>query len=286
MWTCSFFVAQSLVGCLNGVIDLRAGKTLTKPLMSAVEAALQERFGSHAGWAHNTLFISELASHRHLLPAHLHPGGRAKSGTAMKANAAAAAATAVVDMPATAESTEAPLGRGKRRKLRKNGADKEAAEPALAVGGSAADEVVSSIAGTIADVGGRQVDSMGEAGVKKRNVSVKAAPPLASAAESAQELVEGTVKSDAGAEVAAGASGQRGACSDLPLKRMEADAARLAGRSSAEGKGRVSCGMQEQPAKRQHIRDWKRRKTASAATQPVQVTELGLALQLVKAQAS
>ena len=41
--------------------------------MAAVEAAFQERFGSHAGWAHNTLFISELATQRHLLPEHLQP---------------------------------------------------------------------------------------------------------------------------------------------------------------------------------------------------------------------
>lgn len=56
-----------------------AGKSLTKQLMVAVESALQERFGSHAGWAHNTLFISELASQRHVLPAHLHPGYRGRA---------------------------------------------------------------------------------------------------------------------------------------------------------------------------------------------------------------
>lgn len=43
-----------------------AGKTLTKPLMAAVEQALVSRFGPYAGWAHNTLFIAELASQRHL----------------------------------------------------------------------------------------------------------------------------------------------------------------------------------------------------------------------------
>ena len=56
-----------------------AGKTLTKQLMVAVESALQDKFGSHAGWAHNTLFISELASQRHVLPAHLHPGARGRA---------------------------------------------------------------------------------------------------------------------------------------------------------------------------------------------------------------
>ncbi len=41
--------------------------------MTAVEEAFQNRFGGHAGWAHNTLFISELATQRHLLPEHLQP---------------------------------------------------------------------------------------------------------------------------------------------------------------------------------------------------------------------
>lgn len=39
--------------------------------MVAVEAAFIERFGAHAGWAHNTLFISDLASQQHRLPVHL-----------------------------------------------------------------------------------------------------------------------------------------------------------------------------------------------------------------------
>ena len=29
-----------------------------------VEGALIERFGPYAGWAHNTLFIAELSSHK------------------------------------------------------------------------------------------------------------------------------------------------------------------------------------------------------------------------------
>ena len=45
-----------------------AGKKPSKAQNRAVEEALQERFGSHAGWAHNVLFISELAQMRHLLP--------------------------------------------------------------------------------------------------------------------------------------------------------------------------------------------------------------------------
>jgi hypothetical protein len=31
-------------------------------VMEAVETAFVERFGAYAGWAHNTLFIAELAS--------------------------------------------------------------------------------------------------------------------------------------------------------------------------------------------------------------------------------
>ena len=49
------------------------GKALNKAVMAAVEAALQQRFGTHAGWAHNTLFISELVSQRHRLPPQLVP---------------------------------------------------------------------------------------------------------------------------------------------------------------------------------------------------------------------
>ncbi|GAB4821909.1 hypothetical protein N2152v2_008955 [Parachlorella kessleri] len=38
------------------------GKSLTKKIHTEVQAAFLERFGPYAGWAHNTLFISELAS--------------------------------------------------------------------------------------------------------------------------------------------------------------------------------------------------------------------------------
>ena len=33
-----------------------------------VEQAFQDVFGPYAGWAHNVLFISELASQKHRLP--------------------------------------------------------------------------------------------------------------------------------------------------------------------------------------------------------------------------
>lgn len=55
------------VADINGMAAV-AGKKPSKAQNRAVEEALQERFGSHAGWAHNVLFISELAQMRHLLP--------------------------------------------------------------------------------------------------------------------------------------------------------------------------------------------------------------------------
>jgi hypothetical protein len=54
-----------------------AKQTLTPKLHGEVQAAFVERFGAHAGWAHNCLFISELASHRHLLPPGLERAARA-----------------------------------------------------------------------------------------------------------------------------------------------------------------------------------------------------------------
>ncbi len=64
---------------------------MNKKIMVAVEDAFIERFGPWAGWAHNTLFISELATQRERLPEHLRPGGKSKaskSRTAAKGNTA------------------------------------------------------------------------------------------------------------------------------------------------------------------------------------------------------
>ena len=71
-------VIEVLVVILRLIVT---GKTLTPKLMVAVEAAFIERFGEHAGWAHNTLFISDLASQQHRLPAQLrsHPSKSAKA---------------------------------------------------------------------------------------------------------------------------------------------------------------------------------------------------------------
>ena len=102
-----------------------AGKTLTKQLMTAVESALQDRFGSHAGWAHNTLFISELASQRHVLPAHLHPGARGKAARRGSAPVQDADGGAELSEPATPPQL---LGRGQRSAGAKPGSKREAEE--------------------------------------------------------------------------------------------------------------------------------------------------------------
>ena len=96
-----------------------AGKTLTKQLMTAVESALQDRFGSHAGWAHNTLFISELASQRHVLPARLHPGSRGKASRKGSTPVADADAEAELSEPITPPQL---LGRGQRGAARRSSA--------------------------------------------------------------------------------------------------------------------------------------------------------------------
>jgi hypothetical protein len=55
------------------------GKSLTPKVMDAVEDAVIKVFGSHAGWAHNTLFIAELAHVRAALPEELRTPPRAKA---------------------------------------------------------------------------------------------------------------------------------------------------------------------------------------------------------------
>ncbi|GAQ83085.1 DNA glycosylase [Klebsormidium nitens] len=49
------------------------GKSLTPRVHQAVADAFVKVFGPYAGWAHNVLFIAELASMRARLPLHLHP---------------------------------------------------------------------------------------------------------------------------------------------------------------------------------------------------------------------
>ena len=49
-------------------------KTLTPRIMGEVEDTFIARFGSHAGWAHNVLFISDLADFKKQMPEHLQTG--------------------------------------------------------------------------------------------------------------------------------------------------------------------------------------------------------------------
>lgn len=44
------------------------GKSLTKRVTKEIENRFGEIFGDYAGWAHNVLFIAELASYQHYLP--------------------------------------------------------------------------------------------------------------------------------------------------------------------------------------------------------------------------
>ncbi|PNH05522.1 N-glycosylase/DNA lyase, partial [Tetrabaena socialis] len=55
------------------------GKSLTKKVHAEVQQIFVDRFGPYAGWAHNTLFISELASQQHRLPDKLRQGGKVSS---------------------------------------------------------------------------------------------------------------------------------------------------------------------------------------------------------------
>ena len=55
------------------------GKSLTPKLMEKVEDAIVSVFGEYAGWAHNTLFVAELAHVRASLPEELRTPPRAKA---------------------------------------------------------------------------------------------------------------------------------------------------------------------------------------------------------------
>ncbi|MEW5302609.1 MAG: hypothetical protein WDW36_005377 [Sanguina aurantia] len=70
------------------------GKSLTKKVHAEVAEAFTGRFGPYAGWAHNTLFISELASQRHRLPEELRAIPSVKPAAKPKNFSAAAAARA------------------------------------------------------------------------------------------------------------------------------------------------------------------------------------------------
>lgn len=95
---------------------------MNKKIMVAVEQAFIERFGPWAGWAHNTLFISELASQRDRLPVHLQPGGASRRAQAPKAAQEYAAGVndqAALEQrnPTASGSTAVESGTSKKRKL-------------------------------------------------------------------------------------------------------------------------------------------------------------------------
>lgn len=242
--------------------------------MVAVEAALQERFGSHAGWAHNTLFISELASHRHLLPPQLQPGGRANSSVSAKAAAAAAlAASATADL--------APLGRGKRRKA------KSLPEPLAGV--ECGEYGVKSIlAMTDSSDSSKQKAVISKAGIRKRKEAA-AITPAASALDSG--VVDAFTASPVPDHRPASA-----VLLDPVQEQCSVSAARIP--ASIEGAAAIGSGLsadgdsagaglllksEQAPAQRQHFRDWKRRRAGITAAEPGQKDP---AAKLVKAEAS
>lgn len=108
------------IACRHYTPHLR-GKSLTKKVHDEVAAALVERFGSHAGWAHNTLFIAELPGLRDRLPAK--PKQRSAAAAAV---AAAAAEVTAGDVQQPATPPEAAAGEGlagrKRRRAARNAA--------------------------------------------------------------------------------------------------------------------------------------------------------------------
>ncbi len=109
--------------CLNvspasssDALGCRAGKNPSKAHNQSVEAALQERFGSHAGWAHNTLFIAELPSMRHLLPG---PDGELVPRSAPGASASAGTVQRAADPAQGAAADGVPKGkRGRSRAVK------------------------------------------------------------------------------------------------------------------------------------------------------------------------
>lgn len=58
--------------------DLQEKKTITPRLMEVAENTLIEKFGPHAGWAHNVLFLAELAELKKRLPEKLQTPKKAK----------------------------------------------------------------------------------------------------------------------------------------------------------------------------------------------------------------
>lgn len=234
---------------------LRTGKTLTKPVMMAVESALQERFGSHAGWAHNTLFIAELASHRHLLPAHLQPGGRSKPIKAAVAAGVTASAAAAED-----------LGRGKRKKVAKV-ADVAAAKHQAGM-----------------DAEGEEQMADAAVGVAQSNTGVKGGERKR---KGARKGCTATVDGIEVAELDAGLEGPfaSAACSESVQNFGDGHTGDVSESNCGPKAINVAASMAccaETIAEGRKIRNWNRRKGGSAVMAADQDSNLGPALHLVK----
>ena len=102
--------------------------------MAQVEQAFQQVFGPYAGWAHNTLFISELASMRHRLPARLVEPAKRKASQP-KAETPGSDS----DQPEAAElcGAQAPEGNIAPRNRRRGKAGRPSREGSAALGSSA-----------------------------------------------------------------------------------------------------------------------------------------------------
>lgn len=104
-------VSRLCGGCRQGGCEALCAVRHRAPLCCV------RRFGPYCGWAHNTLFISELASMKDRLPP---SGGRAASGSSPGAAAAAAAA----------EGGGSSQARKRQRKGSSSSAAADAAAPA------------------------------------------------------------------------------------------------------------------------------------------------------------
>ncbi|KAL4458510.1 hypothetical protein ABPG75_013375 [Micractinium tetrahymenae] len=95
-------------------------KSLTKKIHGEVQAAFVDRFGPYAGWAHNTLFISELASTRDKVPA-IGASSKGRGGAGGKRKAGAASSSGSEDEgDAAADSEEGSAGSSFSAELRGN----------------------------------------------------------------------------------------------------------------------------------------------------------------------
>lgn len=106
---------------------LRGAKSLTKKVQAEVQEAFVARFGPYAGWAHNTLFISELVSHKSRLPSQPETsrkragaGAEAEDDATADAGGSGAEAVAAEKQPRTPPLAEGegqqPKSRWRRRR--------------------------------------------------------------------------------------------------------------------------------------------------------------------------